>query len=354
MSLTDSRTESCSASAASAAAQTGYAATAPAAVTAPTAVRGCFLHELELRHAGRRQLRLSFEIQGPADAPVLLVAGGISAHRHVAASAAFPEPGWWQAQAGPGRALDTGRYCVLAIDWLGADGDLDAALDSADQADAFVAVLDHLGIEQLAAFIGCSYGAMVGLQFAARHPGRLARLVAISGADRPHPYASAWRALQRRIATLGRSEGGSRDALSLARQLAMLSYRTPEEFAERFAAAPTLVAGSVVCASDDYLDACGASYVARTPLTAFLRLSESIDLHALPPATVTVPTVLVAIEEDRLVPKQTLIDLAEQLPQLRRLHLLRSHYGHDAFLKEPAAIAAILTESLRDGAGALA
>jgi homoserine O-acetyltransferase len=351
MSLTDARTESCPAAAASAAAQASYVPS-PVYANAMTAVRGCFRHALDLRHAGRRQLRLSFECVGPAGAPVLLVAGGISAHRHVAASAAFPEPGWWQAQAGPGRALDTQRFRVLAIDWLGADGDLDVALDSADQADAFAAVLDHLRVERLAAFVGCSYGAMVGLQFAARHPTRLARLVAISGGDRPHPYASAWRALQRRIATLGRQDGGSREALSLARQLAMLSYRTPEEFAERFAAAPALVDGAAVCASSDYLEACGASYVARTPLTAFLRLSESIDLHAVAPAAVTVPTVLVAIEEDRLVPRQTLIDLAEGLPHLRRLHLLRSRYGHDAFLKEPAAIAAILVGSLDDSAGA--
>lgn len=342
MSLTESSTDSCPATAASAA--------AAEAGQGPRAERGGFLQELQLRHAGRRQVRLSYEWQGPIGAPVLLVAGGISAHRHVAASAAFPESGWWQAQAGPGRALDSNRYRVLGIDWLGADGSLDVALDSADQADAFAAVLDHLGIVSLAAFVGCSYGAMVGLQFAARHRTRLQRLVAISGADCPHPYASAWRALQRRIAVLGRSEGGSRDGLSLARQLAMLSYRTPEEFAERFAAPAALVDGAAVCASTDYLQACGASYVARTPLTAFLRLSESIDLHAVAPAAVTVPTVLVAIEGDRLVPKQTLIDLAERLPRLRRLHLLRSHYGHDAFLKETAAIAAILVNSLGDGA----
>ena len=104
---------------------------------AADAIRGAFDTTLTLRHAGPRTLRLAFECQGPADAPVLLVAGGISAHRHVAASASFPEPGWWPGQAGPGRALDTARWRVLAIDWLGADGNLDLAIDSADQADAF-------------------------------------------------------------------------------------------------------------------------------------------------------------------------------------------------------------------------
>ncbi|MEO7251883.1 MAG: homoserine O-succinyltransferase [Arenimonas sp.] len=321
----------------------------PAPVT--NAWRHSFLHTICLRHAGPRQVRIAFECQGAADAPVLLVAGGISAHRHVAASASFVEPGWWPEQVGPGAALDTDRYRVVAIDWLGADGSLDAPIDSGDQADAFAALLDHLRIERVAAFIGCSYGAMVGLQFAARHRTRLDCLLAISGADRPHPFASAWRALQRRIARLGRSESACREGLSLARQLAMLSYRTPEEFAARFATPAVLVDGNARCAAEDYLDARGASYVARTPLTAFLRLSESIDLHAVEPEAVAVPTVVVAIEEDRLVPKATLIALAERLPALRRLHVLRSGYGHDAFLKETPAIAAIIRATLREAAG---
>ena len=318
------------------------------------AARGSFLRVLNLRHAGPRQLRLSFEWQGPVGAPVLLVAGGISAHRHVAASPSFPEPGWWPQQAGPGLALDTSRFRVLAVDWIGADGSLDVAIDSADQADAFAAVLDRLGLDRVAAFIGCSYGAMVGLQFAARHPQRLGCLLAISGADSAHPYSSAWRALQRRIVALGRSEGGSREALSLARQLAMLSYRTPEDFAGRFAAPVELVDGHARCAAEDYLDACGSSYVARTPLTAFLRLSESIDLHQVAAETICVPTVLVAIEEDRLVPAHSLIALSERLPATRRLHLLRSRYGHDAFLKEAPAIAAIIRSTLADCCGEIA
>jgi homoserine O-acetyltransferase len=283
----------------------------------------------------------------------VLVAGGISAHRHAAASDEFAEAGWWPSQVGAGLALDTDNYRVLTIDWLGSEGTLDVALDSADQADAFAALLDHLGIECAQAFVGASYGAMVGLQFAARHPRRLGRLVAISGADRPHPFASAWRAIQRGIVGLGRSEGGRREALSLARQLAMLSYRTAEEFAERFDAPPVLDQGVARCAAEDYLQACGDRYVARTPATAFLRLSESIDLHRVEPETIRVPTTVVAIEEDRLVPKETLIALVERLAGPTRLRLLRSRYGHDAFLKEDSAIAAVLREAL-DTAGARA
>ncbi|MEO8161864.1 MAG: homoserine O-succinyltransferase [Arenimonas sp.] len=307
-----------------------------------------FSATLELRHAGLRRVRIRYEWQGPEDAPLLIVAGGISAHRHLGACERFPEPGWWSCQAGAGLALDTCQFRLLAIDWLGADGELDLPIDSADQADAIAAVLDRIGVRRARAFVGCSYGAMVGLQFAARHGHRLGSLLAISGGAGAHPYSSAWRALQRRILALGRSEGGSREALSLARQLALLSYRTPEEFAERFGAPVALVDGRARCAAEDWLEARGAHYVARTAPTAFARLSESIDLHALEPAAVRVPTVLVAVEEDRLVPRADLVALAEQLPDTRRLHLLRSRFGHDAFLTEHEAIAAILRATLAE------
>jgi homoserine O-acetyltransferase len=310
--------------------------------------RESFATTLRLRHAGSRRVLLRYEWQGPEEAPLVVVAGGISAHRHAGACARFPEPGWWPRQAGEGLALDTQRLRLLSIDWLGADGTLDAPIDSADQADAIAAVLDRIGARRIAAFVGCSYGAMVGLQFAARYRERLGTLVAISGGAGAHPYASAWRALQRRILALGRSEGGSREALSLARQLALLSYRTPEEFAERFTAPVELVGGRARCAAEDWLEARGNHYVARTAPTAFARLSESIDLHSLDAAEVAVPTVIVAVEEDRLVPKADLVALAEMLPRTRRLHLLRSRFGHDAFLTEHEEIARILRDALSE------
>ena len=298
-----------------------------------------------MRHAGVRDVELRHELLGEPGLPVLLVAGGISAGRHVAASDAFPQPGWWDCQAGRGQALDPARHRILSIDWLGADGCLDAPIDPADQADAIAAVLDALGIDDLAGFVGCSYGGMVGLQFAARHPRRLQRLVAISGSHRAHPYSSAWRALQRRAVALGALQCDERDGLALARQLAILSYRTPEEFDERFADA-AVVNGRVRTGAEDYLDHCGAKYAGRTPATAFLRLSESIDLQALEPEAIDAPVTVVAIAEDRLVPVDDAFALAERLRGETRLRVLRSKYGHDAFLKEPVAVAEVLRESL--------
>src|SRR3546814_6103770 len=101
---------------------------------------------------------------------------------------------------------------------------------------------------------------------------RSSDLVSGCGAHRPHPDAAAWRALQRKAVELGQLQCADGQGLSLARQFAMLSYRTPEEFGQRFDTAPELVHGRVRVAAEDYLDAVGARYVGRTPVTAFLRL----------------------------------------------------------------------------------
>ncbi|GAB3349444.1 homoserine O-succinyltransferase MetX [Lysobacter tyrosinilyticus] len=321
---------------------------AAAALAVVPAYRGEITLSLNLRHVGARTVTLRYESLGDASLPAVFVAGGISANRHIGSSETFPDVGWWEAQVGIGRAQDPTRNRLVAFDWLGSDGALDVVIDPADQADAIAVVLDALRIERLQAFVGCSYGAMVGLQFAARHGHRLDHLVAISGAHRAHPFSSAWRALQRRAVALGALQCDESHGLALARQLAILSYRTPEEFSERFDAAQ-IVDGRVRVAAEDYLDHCGAQYTARTSPVAFQRLSESIDLQSIRPETIAVPVTVVAVEEDRLVPADDSRALAQRLRNAR-IEVLNSLYGHDAFLKEEAAIAAVLTQALQEAA----
>ena len=303
---------------------------------------------LPTRHSGTRALRLAYELVGHEDAPVVFVAGGISAHRHVAAHGDDARTGWAQDLLASGRTLYPARHRVLAFDYVGSDGSLDVPIDTADQADAIALLLEALGIDLIKAFVGYSYGALVGLQFAARHPARLQRLVAVSGAHRPHPYAAAWRALQRKVVALARTQSAEAQGLSLARQFAMLSYRTPEEFGERFDAEPVLGTDGVRVAAEDYLDAAGQKFVARTASTAWVRLSESIDLHRVDPASIHVPTTVIAVEGDRLVPLSDAVALVEGLGLHGRLRVLRSTYGHDAFLKETDRIDALLGAALRD------
>jgi homoserine O-acetyltransferase len=56
--------------------------------------------------------------------------------------------------------------------------------------------------------------------------------------------------------------------------------------------------------------------------------------------------VLVGVTSDTLVPVRQLESLRAALGSGGSLHLLDSPWGHDAFLKEPAAIARLIDRSL--------
>jgi len=311
--------------------------------TAPAvACRGELSVIVPLRHGGIGGGKLAYELLGRPGAPLLIVAGGISAGRHVLGSCDFAEAGWWQSQSG---SFDPSRYQILAIDWFGSNGSITLPIDPVDQVEALRQLLDHLGIAKVAAFIGASYGAMVGMHFAALLPDRLGALLAISASDRPHPFASACRALQRGVITLGERHGDMASGVALARAMAMLTYRTPDEFADRFGEAPIIRNSIVRVASEDYLAAQGERHCERMNGFAYRRLSESIDLHRIEAETIKVPLTLVAVDSDALVPADDIERMAGRLSGAT-LHRISSRFGHDAFLKEEAQVGAIITSFL--------
>lgn len=297
--------------------------------------------------SGPRAVDVHYLWCGAADAPTLIVQGGISADRDVTALDAAAAPGWWQALVGTGAAIDLDCWRVLAIDWLtpaelGAD-----AVSTEDQADALAALLQALGIAQAHAFVGSSYGAMVALAFAARHPRRVARLLLLAGAHRAHPLSTAQRSVQRGIVRLGQSTGQVEQALGLARQLAMTTYRGSGEFARRFAGSPEWRDDRFHFPVEDYLEHAGQRFAERFDAERFLALSESIDLHDVTPEQVATPATLIGFPSDRLIPLADLCELQRRLHGPATLAVVESPYGHDAFLKEPEQLAPLFREALR-------
>ena len=285
---------------------------------------------------------------GAPGAPTVIVQGGISADRDVCATAEHAASGWWETLVGRGRAIDLDQVRVLAIDWLEA-GDLDApSISSTDQANALASLLDALGIARVAAFVGASYGAMVGLAFAARHADRVSRLVVLAGAHRPHPFATAQRAVQRGIVKLGLENGCVEDALSLARQLALTTYRSGEEIGRRFAGQAEPCDGRFRLPVETWLEHHGRAFVARFDARRYLALSESIDLHDVDPKSVRVPAALIGFASDRLVPLADLCELQQRLGAPASLEVIETPYGHDGFLKEHERLAPLLREALHE------
>lgn len=284
------------------------------------------------------------EIVGPAGAPVVVVLGGISSSRHVTATPENPERGWWESFVGNGRTIDTTRFRVLSVDYeaFGKNGE---PLTTHDQAHALVSALDASGISRVRAVVGASYGGMVALAFGALAPERVRRLVIIGAAHESTPLSIALRILQRRVVELGINTGHAEEALIIARGLAMTTYSTAEDFSCRFNLdAPD--AQETRRSISDFLTSSGESFARRCGTDRFLAISQSLDLHRVRPEDVRVPTTLIGVEEDALIPIQQVRELAIRLAARCTLVELSSRHGHDTFLNAPELIAPFVTRAL--------
>ena len=293
-----------------------------------------------------------YTLVGTTDAPVVVVLGGISATRHVVFGESAGKSGWWANIAGEGRAIDLRRFRVLGLDFM--DGGRDAtgrprrSVTTHDQARFLAHVLKTIGVDRVHAVVGSSYGGMVALAFAERFPGMLERLIAISAPHESHPMSTALRTLQRRTVELGLDTGRVSDALSIARGIAMTTYRTAGEFGDRFksTAIPGASRGAPIFEVDAYLRDRGARFVEAMRPERFLALSLSTDLHRVDPSRIKTPTTLVAAEGDSIVPREQLVTLAARLSGARKLVELPTRVGHDAFLVETARVSAIVSAAL--------
>lgn len=290
------------------------------------------------------QVLSTVEIVGPDEAPVVVVLGGISASRHVTATPENPRCGWWDSFVGRQRTIDTSRLRVLSMDYqsVGREGQPQTTYD---QAVALASVLDACGIARVRALVGASYGGMVALAFGAVAPDRAEHLIVIGAAHESAPMSTALRILQRRVVELAVKTGHGYDGLVIARGLAMTTYSSAEDFSHRFGAddqeprvTRQLIAESLASSGETFAQAC-------TP-ERFLAISQSLDLHYVRPEDIRVPTTLIAVEEDTLVPVSQVRELAIRLGARCRLVELHSRHGHDTFLNAPELLAAPVARAL--------
>lgn len=289
-------------------------------------------------------------LYGQKDAPLIIVLGGISANRFVADGGRFNR-GWWSPLVHKGGAIDLTRFQVLGYDYASIQHPPNPnnpyAITTADQAQRLNLILEHMQIDKVAACIGASYGGMVGLKFAQQYPDKLERLCVISAAHKPYPIGVAWRGIQRRIVRLANASGQARHGLTLARELAMTTYRTAEEFANRFSLQESATEPSRfdIC---DYLNARGQAFATHMQTEHFLSLSESVDLHQCIPEKITTPTLLMSAISDQIAPIADMRELRDRLAGKAELFTFTSLYGHDAFLKEYDIISVRLKTFCKD------
>lgn len=177
-----------------------------------------------------QNIELSYQVFGMPmhSAPVVLVNHALTGNSNVAG-----ETGWWSALIGPGKCIDTDIYTVLCfnVPGNGYDGFLIENYKdfvAADIARIFLQGLSLLNIQKLFALIGGSLGGGIAWEMAALNPNLTEHLI---------PVASDWKSTDWLIANCQIQEQflvNSKQPVHDARMHAMLCYRTPESFNQRF------------------------------------------------------------------------------------------------------------------------
>ena len=133
--------------------------------------------------------------------------------------------GSWSELVGPGKAINSEHHFVICPNMLGSSygstgpGSVNPAtgrpygitfprLTLADIVDAQQDLLDALGVQRLAAVVGPSLGGYQALQWAVRHPGRVARVVAAVSAPWNPPGAVQSPSLREQLAAQPAWNGG--------------------------------------------------------------------------------------------------------------------------------------------------
>lgn len=170
------------------------------------------------------------------------------------------KPGWWENMVGPGKPIDTDRFCVICINalgsCLGSSGPASAnpatgkpygmdfpVITIADMVRAQAILLDHLDINTLASVIGGSMGGMQALSWAALYPDRVQSAVVIAATARHSAQNIAFHEVGRQAIMADPNwQGGSyydgedrpAKGLSVARMAAHITYMSEEGLTEKF------------------------------------------------------------------------------------------------------------------------
>ena len=313
------------------------------------------------------ELTVAYRHDGPPPdaAPQVLVV-------HALTGSADAAGDWWEPLIGPGRAFDTDRVGVLCANLLGGRygttgptslhprtgrpyGPAFPEVSVVDQAQAQWALLDALGVDELALATGGSLGGMVALEVALARPDAIRHVAPIAAPASIGPLAIAWNHLQLQLIDQLGLQG-----LSLARQLAMTTYRSETDFAERFGQSVETDGRHAVVS---YLDYQGDKLVDRFDPATYRILVGAMDGHDIARTHGSIESALgslakggvrltgIGIEADILYgPRQVraLVDAAAEAGVAARYREIRSTKGHDAFLVEWNQLTQLVEEALAD------
>jgi homoserine O-acetyltransferase len=269
---------------------------------------------------------------------------------------------WWTRMFGPGRALDPQKDFVVcsnilgscygttgptSIDpatgapWLGSF----PAITVRDIVRVQQALCSALGVRRVRMVLGGSLGGMQALEWALLYPSLVESVAFIASTGRHSAWCIGLSEAQRQAIYADPCwKGGRYDpadppsaGLAVARQVAMISYRSQPSFELRFA---RRAQAEDLFAIESYLRYQGRQLVDRFDAATYVALTRAMDTHDVARGrgdyeevlrSVKQPMLVVSIDSDVLYWPWEQREVASLAPNAR-LAVMDSPHGHDAFL----------------------
>ncbi|NOX19198.1 MAG: homoserine O-acetyltransferase [Chlorobi bacterium] len=281
------------------------------------------------------------------------------------------KPGWWDPLIGKGKTFDAEKYFIISPNILGScygtSGPASLNPNSGakyrtsfpkvtvrDMVKLQKKLLDKLGVARLLTAVGGSLGGMQVLEWAALYPDFLRSVIPIAASASHSAWAMSLNKAAKDAITSdpvwndGNYQVQPARGLALARQIAMISYRSFNSFSQKFGR--ELHAGKDKFQIESYLDYQGAKLVERFDANAYLYLADAMDMHDLGKnrgavkdvlRSIETPALCVGIDSDILYPAEEQKQIAENL-KTAYYKEIKSIHGHDAFLIEFDRLAEII------------
>ena len=279
---------------------------------------------------------------------------------------------WWPQLVGPGKLIDTERYCVVCVNVLGSPygssgpSSVDPSTGSPyyfkfpritvrDMVKASILVRKELGIESVDLLIGSSIGGFQALEWSVTEPDVVRNAILIATSPRVSPWFSAMAEAQRMAISADQTFfeckdlHGGEDGLKCARAQGLISYRSYEGYRRTQAESDDDILFAERAASYERYQ--GEKLVKRDfDAYSYYYLCDAIDSHnvgrrrggvAAALSQVKAGTTVIGIESDGLFPVREVKEMAALIPGAS-YHEITSDFGHDGFLLENGQLTEII------------
>ena len=270
---------------------------------------------------------------------------------------------WWSSLIGPGKALDTDQYFVICLNTIGSPygsvsplsinpdtgtnyGARFPKVTNRDTVRAHREALRILYVRRVALAIGGSMGGMQVLEWGF-HGDFVDALIPIAVGGKHAPWGIAWTEAQRQaIYADPKWKDGHYSltdppvaGLAVARMMAMVSYRSPAEFEDRFGRGPSSDSHPGFSV-ESYLRHHGQKLVDRFDANCYVHLTKQMNSHDVARGRGRYEDVLgqlsqlalvVGLSSDMLYPLEEQKELASMMPNAD-LKIIDAPFGHDSFL----------------------